>query len=496
MKLSALLARLEGDIALHLSSSFPSTDNLVINTISLDSQNIQPDTLFAAMQGQSRHGIDFASQAREKGANGLFCDEICLTHHPDLLQKFDYILTSKHTRTALGEICAAFYSEKPNSIIAITGTNGKTSIASFYRQIAEFHGKNAGQIGTTGVIANGLASKDTLTSPDVVTLHQLLADLKTKDITHIALEASSHGLDQQRLAGISLSAIGFSNLSQDHLDYHATMEDYLQAKLRLFKDFAHENCPAVINMKTSVASQFFACAKTKNAPIISITYDPMAQGYIHLIDARINGYSQNLSLKINTQLYEVNLPLAGAFQVENALVALGLAIGSGLSIEKSLEALNHLKGAKGRLEHVATTQSGAGIFIDYAHTPDALEKALTSLRTVTKGKLWVIFGAGGNRDQKKRALMGEVAQNLSDIALITDDNPRYEDPASIRSMIKNACPKGQEISPRSEAVSYAIHQLESKDSLLIAGKGHETYQEIKGEKFYFSDHDEVKKNLV
>ena len=471
-------------------------EEIEIKDISLDSRHIQKDSLFVALKGQNHHGIDFAKTALEAGATGLLCDEEAARNFPNIIKQFEYCLISTQPRALLGILCQGFFQPKPKSIVAVTGTNGKTSVASFYRQIAQYCAHDAAQIGTTGVIAPHYTIKDTLTSPDTIALHRLLQSLAQTGHEYVALEASSHGLHQQRLAGITLNAVAFTNLTQDHLDYHSSMEAYLDAKSRLFSEFSGENCPAIVNMASDKAPHFVALAHAQNAPLISISYDTQNQGYIHLLKREVAGYQQHLHLIIDGKSHEITLPLAGQFQAENALVALGLAIGTGIKYDNALEALSQLQGAKGRLEHVASTPEGAGIFVDYAHTPDALAKALLALRQVTQGRLIVVFGAGGNRDKDKRAKMGAIAASNADIAIITDDNPRDEDPKTIRAMIKQACSDGVDIAGRKQAILYGITQLQQGDSLLIAGKGHEDYQEIKGVKYPFSDHAIIKEVFI
>lgn len=452
-----------------------------VSSIILDSRKAHPGALFAALQGTQVHGIQFAEKALQLGSQILLTD----TKVAETTSGFDVVISSDDVRNALGRMAARLYRPQPERMVAVTGTNGKTSVASFYRQIMQKNGFAAAQIGTTGVIANRTIQTDTLTSPDVVTLHELLHDLDKEGISTVALEASSHGLDQQRMAGVKFQALGFTSFSQDHLDYHETMQAYLDAKLKLFNDFGGPDVTVAINTNIEVYDQILKAAENTGCKILRVGN---GNAEIDLIKRKPVGYTQELSVKILGTSHTILLPLVGKFQVDNVLIAVGLAIGSGLPAAAAIASLQDISGATGRLEFVGQTPKGAGAVIDYAHTPDAMENALKSLREVTKRNIHVVFGAGGDRDPLKRPLMGEAAHQYADKIWVTDDNPRGEEPGDIREMVLQGCPNAKNIEGRRAAIEAALCAAEEGDTILIAGKGHETYQEIAGVKHDFSDH--------
>ena len=330
-----------------------------------------------------------------------------------------------------------------------------------------------------------------LTTPDPVALHKTLAELADEGITHLAIEASSHGLDQHRLDGVRVAAAGFTNLSRDHLDYHPTIEHYLKAKLRLFEALVVDGGAAVIDVDHEHAAQVVAAAQARGLKLITV--GSRGEG-IRLADAAIDGFTQKLTVEHAGKSYSIKLPLVGAFQIENALVAAGLAIATGGDPAAVFASLASLKGAKGRLDFVGERQ-GAPIFVDYAHKPDALDKALEALRPYVKHELVVVFGCGGDRDQGKRPLMGEIAAKAADRVIVTDDNPRSENPAAIRAAILKAAPGASEIGERREAIRSAVSSLKAGDVLLVAGKGHESGQIIGDRTLPFSDHEAVEAAL-
>jgi UDP-N-acetylmuramoyl-L-alanyl-D-glutamate--2,6-diaminopimelate ligase len=366
----------------------------------------------------------------------------------------------------------------------VTGTSGKTSVAAFTRQIWTSLGLPAASIGTVGVVSPKGETYGSLTTPDPIELHRTLDALAGEGVTHLALEASSHGLDQHRLDGVRVSAGAFTNLSRDHLDYHPTMEAYLAAKLRLFSDLIAPGGTAVINGDDRYSAQVIETAKARGLKMLTV--GERADG-IRLIEGAIDGFGQRVTFGYAGRQYRVKLPLVGNFQVQNAVISAGLVLASGGDPERVFAALEKLEGAKGRLD-LSGTFHDAPIFIDYAHKPDALEKAIEALRPYTRRELIVVFGCGGDRDKGKRPIMGRIAHEHADRVIVTDDNPRSENPAAIRAEILAAAPGAEEIGDRGEAIRTAISRLQAGDVLLIAGKGHETGQIVGNRVLEFSDH--------
>jgi UDP-N-acetylmuramoyl-L-alanyl-D-glutamate--2,6-diaminopimelate ligase len=375
----------------------------------------------------------------------------------------------------------------------VTGTKGKSSVVTFLREIWSENGIRAASLGTLGVVAPDGDIPLHHTTPDPVELHGLLARLAKDGVQHLAMEASSHGLDQYRLDAVAIAAAGFTNITRDHMDYHPTFEDYLAAKLRLFTQLLRDDGTAVINRDGAHAENFLAAVQARGLKRITVgTKD----ADIRLTACESRGETQALTIAHDTHIYNVTLPLAGGFQASNALVAAGLAIALGLAPERAFAALAHLRGAPGRLEKVAFAACGAPIYVDYAHTPDSLEKVLLALRPHVTGRLHVVFGCGGERDTGKRVLMGEAAARLADTVIVTDDNPRGEDAAAIRKQILAGAPGAAEIGDRAEAIHAGIAALQAGDLLVIAGKGHETGQIAGGETRPFSDRAEAVKAAI
>ncbi len=372
--------------------------------------------------------------------------------------------------------------------MAVTGTNGKTSVASFVRQIWTSLGRDAASIGTVGVVTPKGTETLQHTTPDPVALHMILKRLAGEGIAHVALEASSHGLQQRRLDGVRFAAAGFTNLSRDHMDYHADAEDYFAQKLRLFTALLPEGAPAIVDADEAYADRVAEAAKARGLPVFSVGRNGTA---ITLLSAERDGFAQRLRLKYQDGIYDILLKLVGDFQTSNVLVAAALAIASGENAPRVLASLEGLKGARGRLDLAGETEAGAPIFVDYAHTPDALAKALAALRPYASGRLAVVFGCGGDRDRGKRPEMGTAAVAGADVVYVTDDNPRSEDPGDIRRAIMQAAPGATEIGGRAEAIATAIADLDKGDVLLVAGKGHETGQIVGAKVLPFSDHDAV-----
>ncbi len=457
-----------------------------ITGITSDSRKVEKGFLFAALPGSKTNGTDFLQDAYEKGAVAAVFPKTAFVPDLPMIGIF-----ADDVRLTLAKMAAVFYAPQPDTVVAVTGTNGKTSTANFTRQIWEFLGKKAACIGTLGVLTNDFAAYGSLTTPDSVTLHQELQNLAKQGYQHTAIEASSHGLEQHRIDGISLTAAAFTNITRDHLDYHGTMENYLNAKLKLF-DRPLLSQTVVLNADIAEYEQIADYCRSKGLKIID--YGKNA-AVLKLKENRTDTNGQMLQLEINGREQTVRLPLAGTFQAMNALCALGLVIAAGEDAEQAAAALSELKGAPGRLEFVGERRNGASVYVDYAHTPDALETVLKALRPHTEKRLHVVFGCGGDRDPGKRPQMGAVCNELADVVYVTDDNPRSEDPVLIRSAILPACPKGIDIGSRALAIRTAVAGLEEGDILVIAGKGHETGQLIKGVMHPFDDREEARKAI-
>jgi UDP-N-acetylmuramoyl-L-alanyl-D-glutamate--2,6-diaminopimelate ligase len=450
--------------------------------VASDSRKIKRGFLFVAISGAKADGAHFARQAAAAGAVAVAAEQ-----RPDGLPATVAFVSVNNARRALALAAAKFFPRQPGTIAAVTGTSGKTSVAAFTRQIWSALGHQAASIGTIGVVSPKGEHYGSLTTPDPVDLHRTLDQLTDEGVTHLALEASSHGLDQHRLDGVRIAAGAFTNLSRDHLDYHPTIEAYLAAKLRLFESLIAPGGTAVIGVDDCYAQQVVAAAKKRGLRIIAVGEHG---DDIKLAGGSIDGFAQVVAIVHGGRTYKVRLPLVGAFQVQNTAIAAGLAIATGAEPARVFAALEKLSGAKGRLE-LAGTHNGAPVFIDYAHKPDALKKALESLRPYARGKLTVVFGAGGDRDTGKRPIMGRIAAENADRVIVTDDNPRSENPAAIRSAILAEAPAAVEIGDRAAAIRQAIAELKDGDVLLIAGKGHETGQIIGDRVVPFSDHEAV-----
>ncbi len=466
----------------------PAAASVSITGLTADSRRAGPGFLFAALPGVKVDGARFAKAAVEAGAAAvLTATDAAL---PDDLGV--PVLRDADPRRRLATVAAHFFAAQPKTIIAVTGTAGKTSVATFTRQIWQAAGRSAASLGTLGVTTAKGTQYGSLTTPDTVRLHEILADLASDGITHLAMEASSHGIDQRRLDGVRLCAGAFTNLGRDHLDYHANLEEYFQAKLRLFSTLLPAGGSVVVDLDEAYADRVAAAASVRGLPVLSVG---RAGRDLRLLDVAEEAGGQRIAVEASGRRYDILLPLIGAFQVSNALVAAGLAIAGGMKTAEALAALEGLQGAPGRLDLVGRTAAGAPVFVDYAHKPDALSHVLAALRPHVAGRLVVVFGAGGDRDPGKRALMGEIAARDADVAIVTDDNPRSEDPALIRRAIMAAAPGAVEIGDRHRAIAEAVAMLEGGDILVVAGKGHETGQIIGDEVHPFSDHDEVRAAL-
>jgi UDP-N-acetylmuramoyl-L-alanyl-D-glutamate--2,6-diaminopimelate ligase len=468
----------------------PQAATLEVKGLAVDSRAVKPGDLFFALTGSKTDGARFIDAAIASGAVALAGD-----HPPQGALSVPFIHTP-NPRLALAHAAARFFPRQPATIAAVTGTSGKTSVAAFTREIWQSLGHASASIGTIGLVSPKRTVYGSLTTPDPIALHRQLDEIAREGVTHLAFEASSHGLDQYRLDGVRIAAGGFTNLSRDHMDYHPDVAHYLNAKLRLFRDLIPPGGAAVISADHDCSTQVIDAARKRGLRLITVGAkgDGGGEG-IRLADAAIDGFAQRLVLEHGGRKISVALPLVGHFQIENALVSAGLAIATGSDASAVFASLEHLEGAKGRLERVGE-RNGAPIFVDYAHKPDALAKALQALRPYAKRKLVVVFGAGGDRDAGKRPLMGAIAAENADRVIITDDNPRSEKPEAIRAAILAAAKGASEIGDRAVAIRAAIDGLEPGDALLVAGKGHETGQIIGDRVLPFSDHDAVKAALA
>jgi UDP-N-acetylmuramoyl-L-alanyl-D-glutamate--2,6-diaminopimelate ligase len=449
-----------------------------IRGVTADSRKVQPGFLFVALPGSRADGRSFIPAAIQAGAAAVLAPD-------DVKGLSAPVVHASDLRRAYALAARAFYGAQPKTCVAVTGTNGKTSVAVFCRQIFERLGRRSASMGTLGVRAMGeQLTPPGLTTPDAADVSRLLAELAAKGVTHLALEASSHGVDQRRLDGVDLTAAGFTNLTQDHLDYHGTMGAYRAAKLRLFEALLPRGGTAVLNADSDAFGAFASAAVTGGQSVYSV--GEAGQG-LRLAGRQLVPDGQRLKLEAEGRIHDVRLPLAGAFQASNALVAAGLCIGAGEAVEKVLGALELIEGAAGRLQRVGSGRRGGEAYVDYAHTPDGLETVLKALRPHARGRLIVVFGAGGDRDRGKRPLMGRAAASLADIAIVTDDNPRSEEPAAIRAAILAAAPGAREIGDRREAIGAAAAMLEDGDVLVVAGKGHEQGQIVGAEVHPFDD---------
>ena len=463
---------------------------LKLTGLASDSRKVKPGYLFAALAGTKTDGARFVKDAVARGAIAVMGAPALADDVAALGVRF---IAEENPRAGLARFAAAFYAGQPETVAAVTGTKGKSSIVAFLREIWTALGRPAASLGTVGVIGPNGAIPLSHTTPDPVEIHELLAQLKQQGVDHLAIEASSHGLDQHRLDGVKIAACGFTNITRDHMDYHPTFDDYLAAKLRLFTEVVQDGGIAVVNADAAHADRFIEAAKARGLELITVGRKGET---IHLDRREDQGGSQALTLHYQNRIFYVDLPQAGEFQASNALVAAGLAIGllereKGADARKVFAALEHLKGAPGRMEKVAFAASGAPIYVDYAHTPDSLEKVLEALRPHTANRLHVVFGCGGDRDKGKRPLMGAIAARLADDVIVTDDNPRSEDAAVIRSEILAAAPGAREIGDRAQAIRTAVGDLKTGDVLILAGKGHESGQYVKGEVFPFSDREQA-----
>ena len=457
----------------------------VLTGVTLDSRAVRDGFLFAALPGARQHGAVFVEKAVAEGAAAVLTDATGAQIAAGALAGRDVALVvAEDVRAALAGASALWFGAQPGVMVAVTGTNGKTSVATFTRQIWMALGHAAINIGTTGV-EGSWSAPSSHTTPDSVTLHAMLAQAAAAGVTHAAMEASSHGLDQRRMDGVRLAAAGFTNLTQDHLDYHVTMDAYEAAKAELFGRVLPPEGVAVVNMNGSTGARMVAVARARGQRVLTVGHGAGCD--LRLLGQRAEATGQELRFAWQGQPWQVKLNLIGDFQAENVALAAGLVIASGEEPAAVFRVLGQLTGVRGRMQLAATRTNGAAVFVDYAHTPDAIATALRALRPHVMGRIVIVFGAGGDRDRTKRPLMGAAAREHADVLFVTDDNPRSEDPAAIRAEILQACPEANEVGDRAEAILRGVDALGPGDALLIAGKGHETGQIIKGDVYPFDD---------
>ncbi|AOO83312.1 UDP-N-acetylmuramoyl-L-alanyl-D-glutamate--2,6-diaminopimelate ligase [Bosea vaviloviae] len=463
--------------------AFPADADRSVTGVVFDSRKAAPGAVFVALAGAKADGARFIADAVARGATAIVSGQ----PRPQDLDGAIVFAQVGDPRLALSLAAAVVHPRQPATIVAVTGTSGKSSVADFTRQIFQVLGHEAASLGTVGIVTSKGSKYGSLTTPDPLSLHASLDKLAGEGITHLAMEASSHGLDQRRLDGVRLAAGAYLNLGRDHLDYHPTVEDYLDAKLRLW-DLLPAGAPVVINRDGAFADKASAAAVAKGHPIIGVG---CAGETLTLLEVLREGFSQRLQVRAQGREIEVVLPLVGDFMAGNALVAAGLAVAAGEAPEAALNALSGLVGVPGRLERVGSLKGGLAV-VDFAHKPDALEAVLATLRPYAAGRLICVFGCGGDRDRGKRPVMGQIAADLADLAIVTDDNPRTEDPGAIRAEILAASPKLTEIGDRAKAIRHAVGLLGTGDVLVVAGKGHETGQIIGDRTLPFSDQDVVR----
>jgi UDP-N-acetylmuramoyl-L-alanyl-D-glutamate--2,6-diaminopimelate ligase len=484
MRLSKLTASSDG-----LTFQGPDLD---ITGLSEDSRKVQPGFLFIATPGTRQDGRAFIDDAIQRGAAAVLVPQGLISPSPLVT------LTAPDIRKATSDLAAAFYPRQPETVVAVTGTSGKTSTAQFVREIEQALGHKSASIGTLGLVTAEGTSYGSLTTPDAITLHHLLDDCAGQSITHAAVEASSHGIELHRLDHVRLKAGGFTNLSRDHLDYHLTMEAYLAAKMGLFTNLLPVGAAAVLNADIPEFAALKDAAETRG--LKSISYG--TEGHdLRLLEARPDARGQILRVEAFGKIIEALLPVIGGFQAWNALCAAGLVIGSGGAVDATFAALSKISGVPGRLQLIGTSAQGGTVFVDYAHKPDALENVLRAMRphaAVANAKIGIVFGCGGNRDKGKRPIMGEISQRQADWIIVTDDNPRHEEPSVIRAEVLAGCSNKSnvtEIGDRALAIAEGIARLGKGDVLIIAGKGHEPGQIVGDKVLPFDDAEEVRKVL-
>lgn len=456
-----------------------------VTGLAVDSRQVKPGFLFAALPGTKVHGGEFIQYALRQEAAAILTDREGAEIAKDVLVASNAaVVIAEDPRQALAFAAALWFGRQPDTVVAVTGTSGKTSVATFTRQIWQALGIKAANLGTMGVLGDFQAPL-AHTTPEPITLHRILADLADAGVTHAAMEASSHGLDQGRLDGVRLKAGAFTNFSQDHLDYHANFDEYFAAKAGLFARVLPEDAAAVVNIDDARGSQMLAIAKGRGQRLLTIGRREGAD--LRITAQRYDATGQDLRFTFKGAAHMARLNLIGGFQAENVLAAAGLAIGVGADARAVFDVLPQLVTVRGRMELAAKRTNGATVFVDYSHKPGALASALQSLRPHVMGRIVVVFGAGGDRDRLKRPLMGQAAAANADVVIVTDDNPRSEEPSAIRAEVMAGCPEATEVADRAEAILRGVDALLPGDALLIAGKGHETGQIVGDDVYPFDD---------
>ncbi|ARS27456.1 UDP-N-acetylmuramoyl-L-alanyl-D-glutamate--2,6-diaminopimelate ligase [Sphingomonas sp. KC8] len=454
-----------------------SDDDRTVTGFAIDHRKVAPGTVFGAFTGTRFNGEDFIPAAIAAGA-------VAVVARPEAAVVGAIHIADAEPRRAFARLAARFFAPFPETVVAVTGTNGKTSTVELTRQLWRLAGHHAASIGTLGVTTADDQVSTGLTTPDVATFLSNVAGLRREGVTHVAFEASSHGLSQFRTEGLPVGAAAFTNLSRDHLDYHGTMEAYLEAKLRLFTEVVDAQGAAVVWADDAASARVIEIARERGLTIIDVGTKGAA---VRLVERTPTHLGQTLVLEADGARHTVKLPLIGAYQAANALTALGLVLATGGKLTMTLAALERVQPVRGRLERAVITRTGAPVYVDYAHTPDGLEAAIDALKPHAKGRLITVFGAGGDRDTGKRPQMGAVAVRLSDHVIVTDDNPRSEDPATIRRDVLAGAPGAIEIGGRREAIAAAIAAAGADDIVLIAGKGHEQGQIVGDQVLPFDD---------
>jgi len=448
-----------------------------VTGFAIDHRKVEHGSVFGAFRGAVFNGEDFIGQAVDRGA-------IAVVARPEANVERVPLLSDPAPRKLFAELAAKFYAPYPDTVVAVTGTNGKTSTVEMTRQIWRMSGHRSASIGTLGVTTSDEQVKTGLTTPDIVTFLHNMAGLERMGVSHVAYEASSHGLDQHRCEGVPLAAAAFTNFSRDHLDYHETMEAYFEAKMRLFDELLEPGRPSVIWADDPKSEEVIERSERRGHRVMTVGRNG---DMIRLVDQTPTSLGQALLLEYEDRSLKLSLPLIGAYQAANVLVAAGLALATGIGFDRVFSAMQRVAPVRGRLERAVISRAGVPVYVDYAHTPDALEAAIAALRPHVEGRLITVFGAGGDRDQGKRPEMGRVAIEMSDVVIVTDDNPRSEDPARIRSAIMAGAAGATEVAGRREAIAEAIRIARDGDIVLVAGKGHETGQIVGDKVLPFDD---------
>jgi UDP-N-acetylmuramoyl-L-alanyl-D-glutamate--2,6-diaminopimelate ligase len=452
-------------------------DDAQVTGFAIDHRKVAPGTVFGAFEGTRFNGEDFIPDAVQSGA-------VAVVARPQAQVQGAAHVAADEPRRAFARLAAKFFAPFPGTVVAVTGTNGKTSNVELTRQLWRMSGHHAASIGTLGVTTADDQVTTGLTTPDIVTFLSNMAGLAREGVTHAAFEASSHGLSQYRTEGLPVHAAAFTNFSRDHLDYHGTMEAYFEAKMRLFSEVVEPDGTAVIWTDDPKSREVVQRCRARDLTVLTVG----AKGEtLRLIGRETTQLGQKLTIEADGKTHSVTMPLIGAYQAANVLTAAGLVLATGGDLGQTLANLGRVQPVRGRLERAVITRAGAPIYVDYAHTEDALESAIEALRPHTKGRLITVFGAGGDRDQGKRPAMGAVAVRMSDLVIVTDDNPRGEDPAAIRRDILAGAPDAREVPGRREAIAEAVAQAGADDMILLAGKGHEQGQIIGDKVLPFDD---------